>query len=410
MKAHTDGRPPMRILSTGRMWYLCLSLVMMLAATVAISPVAGQGTAAFVQGNNQFAVDLYEQLSSGGANVTFSPYCVSEAMAMAYAGARGATAKEMRQVLRFPTDVEMPSAFKEMNERLIADGNRDGQKLTIANGFCGTHEDDVSPSFKALLNREYDAELFSGDLKQINGWVSRKTDQHVRRVLDYLDTNSVCVLLNAVYFKGLWEQQFDKAATRDGAFKLSNGGTATALFMNQRKKYRMMEYPECQVISLPYTGNRFSLVIVLPKDVNGLNLIERKLSAAVLQAWFTDLALADAEQTQVMLPRLKFESRYDLVTPFKSLGLKDAFTNGKPDFSGMGPPPGVIWINQIQHAAYLAVEEEGTEASAATAVEMTTKSEVIERSFIADHPFLFLIRHNETGTVLFIGRVTNPGG
>jgi len=360
------------------------------------------------KGNSTFAVKLYQQLGAAGGNLFFSPFSVSSALGMTYAGARENTAAEMQAAMSFGLDQEpLHDAFRQLNEKLASAANNDGQKLNIANGLCLTGGD-VSEEFKALLQNYYDAELFSGDLDKINGWVSTKTEGKIEKILEALSPNSVCVLLNAIYFKGTWESRFDEAATREAPFKLSATEEIKVPLMYQKGSFRLIEKDTFNAIAMPYKGKSLTMVVVLPQQVDGLAGLEKELSVEKLDAWLAELDSVSEQDVMLYLPKFKLETGYDLVPACTALGMKDAFAPAAADFTGMGWPKGKLWISQIKHKAFVEVNEEGTEAAAATAVEMATKSISMDPVFKADHPFIFMIRDNSTGSLLFMGRIANP--
>ncbi|MEA3364441.1 MAG: serpin family protein [Candidatus Hydrogenedentes bacterium] len=361
-----------------------------------------------LEGNTAFAVDLYQQLRVEEGNLFLSPYSVSLALGMTYGGARGKTAEEMATALHFPDNHEqLHPAFEHLNQKLAETVAETGQKLDIANGLCLT-EGNVSPEFKALLRDSYEAELFSGDVNVINAWVKDKTHGKIEKILEQLSANSVCVLLNAIYFKGLWESQFKEEQTRDAPFSVSPDKEVTVPLMHQRFDLKVLRKEGFQVASMPYKGERMSMVIFLPNEVTGLPALEKQLSAQKLHQWLAELDKTISQEIDVYLPKFKLETEYDLVNSFKALGMQDAFQRDVADFRGMGWPKGDLWIAQVKHKAFVEVNEEGTEAAAATAVEMITKAATAIPPFRADHPFLFLVRDNQTGAVLFLGRLVDP--
>ncbi|MDY0188255.1 MAG: serpin family protein [Syntrophus sp. (in: bacteria)] len=362
-----------------------------------------------VKGNSTFAVKLYGELRSTEGNLFFSPFSISSAMGMTYAGARKNTAREMAEVLSFQMKPEqLPSAFRCLNCELAANACRAGQKLRIANGLC-LSGGDVSRDFKDLLKENFDAELFSGGVDEINRWVREKTEGKIEKILEGLDPNSVCVLLNAVYFKGRWESRFRESDTRYAPFKVSPGHEVTVPFMFRKGDVSILRKPDFQAASIPYKGNTLSMVVLLPAEAEGLGRLESRLTGETLEQWLAELDASPAAEAELYLPKFKLETGYDLVPPCKTLGMKDAFdASGRADFRGMGWRKGDLWISQIKHRAFVEVNEEGTEAAAATAVAMVTKAIRESPVFRADHPFLFLIRDNRTGSILFLGRIANP--
>ncbi len=376
--------------------------------TEAGAPVEEANTHEVVQGNTAFAVDLYQQLRGQGGNIFFSPHSISLALGMTYGGARGITAEEMAAALHFPKNHEqLHPDFERLNRKLAQTAEGTGQKLNIANGLCLTGGD-VSPEYKNLLANSYDAEFFRGGVDKINAWVSTKTEGKIERILDQLTANSVCVLLNAIYFKGLWESPFKEEQTHDAPFFVKPREEVTVRLMHQRCPLKVLRKEGFQAASIHYKGKRMSMVILLPDAVDGLPAFEKELRAGNLERWLADLDKAPSQERDLYLPKYRLETGYDLVSPFQELGIRDAFKEDTADFSGMGWPKGDLWISQIKHKAFVEVNEEGTEAAAATAVEMVTKAAMPTPPFRADHPFLFLIRDNETGALLFLGRLVNP--
>jgi serpin B len=389
-----------------------------LAAVVTVSATSatadhprGSTVDTLVKGNSAFAVKLYRELGTPGGNLFFSPYSVSSALAMTYAGARENTAGEMKEALQFQLDqIQLHSAFKSLNQELVANARKTDQKMNIANGLCLTGGD-VSKEFKALLKENYDAEFFAGGIDRINGWVKRKTEGKIEKILETLDPNSVCVLLNAIYFKGTWESQFKDNQTHEAPFRLSSKEQVTASLMYQKSEYRLLTKKDFQAIALPYKSESLSMIVLLPQDVDGLAELEKQLTVETLMQWLAELDKESIRETELFIPKFKMETGYDLVRPCKELGMRDAFdTGGKADFRGMGWPKGELWISQIKHKAFVEVNEEGTEAAAATAVEMVTTSVRSYPVFRADHPFIFIIRENTTGSILLMGRMADPRG
>lgn len=383
----------------------------LLLAVLSMTPAGASPAGPFSaisDGNAGLAVQLYRELGAQEGNLFFSPYSISSAMGMTYAGARGETAAQMKTTLHFRLEqAGLNSGFRSLNKTLYENARSSGQRLSIANALVLTGGN-VSDAYRNMLTTYYDAAIFRGGLDQINGWVKTKTEGKIDRILEQLSANSVCVILNAIYFKGVWESQFDKKLTLDGPFKLPGGIDVKTSFMHRKAEFKLLEEKDFQVLSLPYKGGILSMVVLLPKTVDGLARLEDALYAEDLKGWLARLDKQRNQKVSVYLPKFKLETKYDLVAPFQKMGMKDAFSPAA-DFSGTGWRKGDLWIGQIKHRAFVEVNEEGTEAAAATAVEMVTKSAPPrELVFRADHPFMFLIRDNETGTILFIGRMANP--
>lgn len=358
--------------------------------------------------NTAFALSLYGKLAPTEGNLFLSPYSISSAMGMTYAGARENTAAEMAKALEFAaTPEQLPAAFKSLNAAIQASVRSGGHSLNIANGICLTGGN-VSNEFKAVLRDNFDAEIFPGGLDKINDWVKAKTEGKIEKILEELSPNSVCVLLNAIYFKGNWASQFKREATRDAPFRLATGKKATVPLMYQKGKFKLLEKDAFQVLVMPYSGKKSSMVMILPRALDGLAALEKTLTAETLAQWLAEAEEQEEREAQVFVPRFTLESDNDLIPPCKALGIKDAFDEQNADFRGMGWPKGKLWIAQIKHKAYVEVNEEGTEAAGATAVEMETKSARRYPVFRADHPFLFVIRDHATDSILFLGRLSDP--
>lgn len=381
-----------------------------LLACVGMALAAEETTSAetLAAGNRTFAVKLYRELSGTNGNLFFSPYSISSALGMTYVGARENTAAEMARALEFAaTPEQLPAAFKNLNADVQANARKGGQKLNIANGLCLTGGD-VSKDFKALLQGSFDAELFAGGLDKINGWVKEKTEGKIEKILEKLSPNSVCVLLNAIYFKGNWASQFKREATQDAPFRMGPVTEAKVPLMYQKGHYKLLEKDSFQAVVMPYSGNTLSMVVLLPKAVDGLAALEKTLTVETLAQWLGEADKQAEREVQVFMPRFKLATGYDLVPPCRALGIQDAFASGKADFCGMGWDKGELWIAQIRHKAFVEVNEEGTEAAGATAVEMKTQNGRSYPVFRADHPFLFVIRDHATGSIVFMGRLTDP--
>lgn len=373
------------------------------------TPAAPPQLERLVTGNTQFAVELYHQLRQQEGNQFFSPYSVSSALGMTYAGARGETEAEIYDALHFTLGQEsLHPAFDQLYKLLTAASGEGGQRLNIANGLCLTGGD-VSQDFKTLLQRYYNAELFRGDVEAINAWVAERTEGKIDKLIEELDPNSVCVLLNAIYFKGTWASQFEETRTREAPFHVTSEEQVESPLMYQKGNFRLFAGDGFQALSLPYQGEQSSMIVLLPNEIAGLAALEEQLASDALSTWLTELDRQRSREVEVYLPKFKLETSYDLVSPFRELGIEQAFEPDRANFTGMGWPEGELWISQIKHKAVVEVNEEGTEAAAATGVVAATRALPPRRLvFKADHPFLFLIRDNQTGTLLFLGRLVDP--
>ncbi len=360
-----------------------------------------------VNGQSDLAMDLYGQLRQEDKNLFFSPYSVAMAMSMTYGGARGSTEQQMATVLHLPGEQEKDhTAIKNLSGLLMQDAESSKTQLAIANGLCVTGGG-VSKDYKLFLANTYDAELFSGGLKQINAWASKKTNGKIDEILTELSADSVCVILNAVYFKADWEDEFDEKFTKPGDFRLTDRQTVKVPLMRHSDDFSTATVPGASAISLPYKSDTFSMVVILPEQLDGLADMEQALDTESLRTLLKELDAARPDEIVLTLPKWKMETEYDLVPTFKSLGMVLPFARG--DLSGIGSVPGDFRIAQIKHKAFLQVDEKGSEAAAVTAVEVSRESvSAPPRHFRVDRPFMFLIRHNASGTILFMGRVVDP--
>ncbi len=363
------------------------------------------------KGNQATAGDFYQQLAATQGNIFFSPYSVSSALAMVTSGARGDTEAEMRKVLHFELpQAGIPDAFSQLHAAMLKANGNGGPKLHIANALCQTGKT-VNADYRKLLKDGYNAEIFSGDLAAINDWVKKQTQGKIEKILEQLSPNSACVLLNAIYFKGDWALAFDKELTAKSPFHLGDGTSTEVEMMRNEKNYRLLTIPGARLLEIPYTGNSMSMVVILPDAVDGLAALEKQCTADNLSQWLAQLQQAPSPKTRLFLPKFKLETSYDLIPTCRALGMTKAFNFATADFSGILGKPGDLCISQIKHKAVIEVNESGTEAAAATAVDIEFRSMPQKPlEFRADHPFLFLIREHSTDSILFMGHLSNPKG
>ncbi len=374
-----------------------------------------------IQGNNEFAFDLYAKLSKEkeGGNLFFSPASISTALAMTYAGARANTATQMANTLHFTLSQEqLHPAFSELMKELEADPQKSGYRLSRANALWGQTGYKFYDEFISITKNYYDAGFKEVDFindknreetrKTINSWVEDKTNYKIKDLIKpgILENLTRLVLTNAIYFKGKWQFQFDAKNTQNSAFTLLSGEEIRVPMMNQAKEFNYMENEELQIIEMPYVGDKLSMAALLPKKIDGLKQVEGSLTQDNLNNWSSNLR---NREVVVSLPKFKMTSEFELNEALKSLGMVDAFNMESADFSGMTPNPVGLYISKVIHKAFVDVNEEGTEALAATAVAMA-ESGIPEPKpvFRADHPFVFIIRDTNSGNILFIGRVTDP--
>jgi serpin B len=373
--------------------------------------------AALAGDNAAFALSLYRRLSRESGNIVFSPFGISAAMGMVYAGARGNTGKEIAAALRFSLgQARLHQAF-EMLESRLKTMERDGILLRMASSLWPQEGCPFLEGFVSLVVRHYGAQVTPLDyrgacesaLPAINRWVESRTGGRITGLLQSNDLSSLTrlVLVNAVCFKGSWANRFDAGNTKQEPFLVSPGKQVPAPMMAGRVECGHASLPRMDILELPYAGGGLSMVLLLPKRADGLSEVERELSEGGLPEWLKTL---HGEEVQVFLPRFRATCRFGLKDVLVSMGMVDAFSDAKADFSGMDGRPDWLYIGAAIHKAFIEVNEEGTEAAAATAGVMASRCVPAGPPvFRADHPFLFLILERGTGSILFAGRLADPG-
>ncbi|AUX40244.1 hypothetical protein SOCE26_016430 [Sorangium cellulosum] len=368
-------------------------------------------------GNTTFALDLYRQVSAEPGNLFYSPYSVSSALAMTYAGARGETAEQMATALRFTLPQErLHPAFNALDLALASRGEgaegQDGEgfRLNVANALWGQKDYFYVPEFLDVLAVNYGAGMnlvdfiqASGEAREIiNGWVAERTEDRIKDLLPdgFLTSSTRLVLTNAIYFNAAWQFPFEEERTAPGDFTLPDGSTVSVPMMAGVEQVPYGEGDGYQALEMPYDGGELSMVLVLPSD---LGAFESGLDRARLEGVLGSL---EERSVQIGLPKFEFESTLDLIPPLEELGMPMAFTS-EADLSGINGQGG-LYISGVIHKAFVSVNEAGTEAAAATAVGAGVTSAPEPAAIRFDRPFLFFIRDIATSAVLFAGRVANP--
>jgi len=366
---------------------------------------------------NAFALELYKRIVIPNDNLFFSPYSIYTVFAMVYGGVRGNTATQMERAFHFPIcGKELHEYVGRLSGVIDGAGATGSIKLNIANSLWPQDGYPFLKEYLDMTERYYKAKISpldfqkdsEGARKTINSWVEEKTEQ---KIVDLLKPGMInplnrMVLVNAIYFKGDWQSKFDKNTTQETQFFLLSGDAVKVPLMTNRQRYGYSDFPDAQILELPYAGKDVSILVVLPKKKDGLPEIEKHLSQERLKEWVDSMR---KREIIVYLPRFKTTSEFRLDQVLTSMGMTDAFDPGKADFSGMDGKKNNLFIGMAIHKAYVDVNEEGTEAAAATAVGIrTTSMPAPPPVFRADRPFLFMIRHNSTGAILFMGRVVNP--
>ena len=369
-----------------------------------------------VAGNSDFAFDLFQELGGEGGNIFYSPYSISLALAMTYGGAGATTEEQMAQALRYTLpQEELHPTFNGLDATLEGySQGEDAFQLNIANAIWGQEGYEFLPVYLDLLAQNYGAGLrtldFAGDgdraAEAINDWVSEQTEDKIKDLIPPGMLNSLIrlVLTNAIYFNGQWMLQFEESATHDAPFTLLDDSTVNAPMMRQTESFLYAEGDGYQAVKLPYQGAPVSMLLLLPEE-GRYEEIEQALSTDFIQE-IDDQSMY--QSVNLTMPKFSFESEFSLNEALIALGMEDAFGDGA-DFSGMTGSRD-LQISDVIHKAFVDVDEAGTEAAAATAVIMVESAmEVVEPvEMKVDRPFLFLIGDDDTGTILFAGRVLNP--
>lgn len=383
------------------------------------------GAKSFAEDNNDFALAMYGQLREQPGNLFISPFSIRIALGMTQAGARGETAAQMREALRIScSDETLHVAITKIIQHLNAAGG--GQyEMALANSLWGQTDAPLQPEFLDLIARHYGGSMNLVDFRRdaesarrtINQWVEDKTKQRIQALIPSggLNADTRLVLVNAVYFKGMWVLPFEKEATRDEPFHVEGGRKVQAPLMHQREAVRHLQARGYQAVDLAYRGGDLSMLVLLPDRQDGLRDLEERLSERMLHDC---VAQMDTRKVTLFLPRFKITwGTANVRDQLIALGMPLAFRRFQANFSGVNghEPPHVdaLFISDVFHKTFVEVNEEGTEAAAATAIiaetmscRMTTPPPI--PIFRADHPFLFAIRDRRSGVVLFLGRVTDP--
>ena len=388
--------------------------------------VSDSDMADLVSGNSAFAFDLYHALTEKDGNLFYSPYSISVALAMTYAGARGETERQMADTLHYRLPQErLHPAFNSLDLDLASRGKNSGFedseriRLNIANAIWGQAGYQFAPDFLDVLALNYGAgmrtvnfvEAPEGSRKAINDWVAESTEDRIRDLIPkkVITEQTRLVLANAIYFNASWLWTFDEELTDDHPFHLLNGDSVDIPMMTQTADFGYVKKEGYLALELPYRAGNMSMLVLLP-DEGMFNEFETALDTDLVRQ-----ALEEMEYTYLRLkmPKFKVESQFKLNKVLEDMGMPNAFSGIAADFSGMdghkcGDDPGCLVISDVFHKAFVSVDEKGTEAAAATAVAMATSSRPEPQPVVIDRPFIFLIRDTETDAILFVGRVLDP--
>ncbi|MGE5294442.1 MAG: serpin family protein [Solirubrobacterales bacterium] len=422
------------------MWSRTVAAVMSVALAAGVGYAApsaktkaAEAASLVTQGNNAFALTLYQRLQDTPNNLFFSPFSISTVLAMTHAGAKGSTQKQLEQTLCFPTSAETlkklgltrepltQEQFDKAFGRIIKDLNkqagRNKNELRIANALWGQIDYEFAKPFLTIVKKQYGGAFGEVDYitgtedayVAINAWVQKATYGNIKNLVerDMLNSNTRLVLTDAIYFKGKWASPFARAQTQEEPFTVAGGGKVQVLMMNQRARFDYAQIDAVQLLDMPYAGDKLSMMILLPKDAGGIRRLEQDLTVEKIPEW---LGQVSRQEVIVSLPRFRMVGKLDLAAELQAMGMTDAFSRDKADFTGMVTGVKGLYVSAVVHQALIDVNEEGTEAAAATGAVMGVTSAKPEPTpvFRADHPFVFLIRDKASGSILFLGRVMSP--
>ncbi|KAF6089311.1 serpin family B member 11 [Phyllostomus discolor] len=385
--------------------------------------------------NVAFCLDMFKELNdnNSGDNIFFSPLSLLYALSMVLLGARGHSAEQMEKVLHFNHIAEsLKPQFKDSAKCgqagrihsefrvLFSQINQPGSNymLSIANRLYGTQAIAFQQQYLNCSEKFYQARLQAVDFQQspeetrqaINAWVESKTNGKITNLFGKgtIDPSSVMVLVNAIYFKGQWQSKFQERETVKAPFHLSEGKSVPVDMMYQAGTFKLafVREPQMQVLELPYADDALSMIILLPAGMAALEQVEKQLNVRTFDEWTSPSNMMQRD-VEVHLPRFKLEIKYELNSLLKSLGMTDVFNQIKADLSGISRAKG-LYLSKVIHKSYVDVNEEGTEAAAATGDNLTVKRLPIRAQFLANRPFLFFIRHRDTNAVLFCGKLASP--
>lgn len=390
-------------------------LTPVIMSRIRVADAGAADTLQVINGNNQFALNLYTQLVESGeqGNLFYSPWSISTALALVYEGAQGRTADEIESVFSFPDDDNLRrSSFSAVHRDL---NDNQGYTLTTSNALWIKKGYPLSEAYVNVARESYTSDVSEIDFVDkdsrsiINNWVEAETNHRIKDLIPegVLDELTRLVITNAIYFKGTWVTQFDEHETISQEFTTGSGIRVSVPMMKiEKARFKYAETDSLQVIEIPYEGDKLSMLILLPKGIKQLGIVERSLTLDKLE----ELRRSLSNQTvTVLLPKFKLETQYELGGLLTDLGMPTAFDPENADLSGITDMDR-LYIATAMHKAFVEVNEEGTEAAAATGVIIGTTSVQEYPVFRADHPFTFMIQDSETGNILFIGRLADPSG
>lgn len=389
---------------------------LLVAAIAALGACAGAQAMSVPPPAGEYEVALYKTLAREGGNQFVSPFSLSAGFSLLYPGARGATAQEVAHVFGYDASAELEARqARDLSRTLQSSG-----VLTIANAAWAERSLALAPEYLQLVRDELGATIESVDFQNnanavrldINEWAAQHTQNRIQDLLrpNAVDNSTRLVLTNAVYFKAAWEDPFPVNSAEPGDFHAETGGAVTARFMTDMMDLPYIENSRFQAVLLDYEGEQFAMAVFLPRENSSLRAFEERLTGARLRDWLADLNDAEESFTYVTMPRVRIESDYDLVPTLQSLGAREVF-GPQADLSGLFVAAPQLHVDTVVQKTFLNIDEEGTEAAAATAeaIQVTGSRIVTDPNvFTADRPFFIVLFHKPTNTILFMGRVASP--
>jgi len=395
---------------------LLLVLPLVLGGADGMLSPGSQSVQAIVEANNRFAIKLYRfyREKYKDDNIFFSPFSISSAFSILYEGARGKTAEEIRNVFLFPSRSDVR---REGYLTLYEEMNKPGKKyeLSLANALWVQKDYRFLKEYLNLIEKYYGGKATNLDFRRdpegsrqiINKWVEEKTKEKIKDLLPQgsIDSLTRMVITNAIYFKGLWIFPFDKKKTSDADFKVNPDKIVKVKMMSlpRPQRFNYAETEDLQILEMLYEGDELSMLVLLPKE-NSLEKLEKELSLENLNKWRDML---QSKEVVVYFPKLKIVRKYAMVDDLKKMGMPSVFDPSKADLSGLTGKRD-LFVTAVYHQAYVDINEEGTEAAAATGIVVGRTAVEKRIIFRADHPFVFLIQDRRNGNILFMGRVYNP--
>lgn len=360
---------------------------------------------------NEYSCNLYKQLAPGNKNLFFSPLSTYLALSLAYEGSRGETKREFSNILHLSICSKNSALINILRKQMPEDDSS-----VFSNAIWVQKKFPVEKKYKFIIHKEYSAQVYSIDFFkkdsaafEINSWVQKSTKNLIKNIIgpNNIDNHTKIVITSSVYFEGTWEDEFDKRETKKDKFYYGGNDNISIDFMHKTEDLKYCENPQFQCVCIPYKGTKESFCIVLPSEKLGIRNIEKRLNSSFIDSLLSNM---NYSAVKMSLPKFQLETSYSLRKPLNNMGLRLAFTKNA-NFRGISKE-GELLINTINHKAYIDINEEKTKASAASIVSMTSGSAKATRekpkSFIANHPFIFIILNRETKGILFIGRYVNP--